>query len=567
MKRLWILLCLLLLVGCAQKKAAPGETTIPEPTGAYIAEHPVELATAGAVRVFQLGGSRIYGMAGGIALGGGDGKLTLYDPQEGKVLHHGPEAKQILVVDGSCIYYWDDAVCCYDFQTEKTQRWSLPQELQGDVAVGAETREIYYCTPGKIYAMEMDSGISRLIKSHSAQEQTLTGAYLGGSVLGWQTETGMAYLSASDGSMCSDEQGLQKLYTDHEAYLALRRDGLVDQVIAGSQSAEPVLVQLPWEQVLPAFPMNGVLQVEPGLKLSFYDLASGRKTAELILPEAADYTDIAVTDGFVWILTADTLYRWEISKSAVAEETVYTGPVYSLENPDPQGMVQCNTRIQQMEQDYGIRVHIGADAVAKAGSLTVAGEHQIPAITQMLDQLEPLLQTFPTGFLRHTVTKGYVHVLLLRRVDTAEGYARFWKDGHCYLAIGLDADMPKAFLTGLGGAVDSRILGHSRDLEYWNQANPKGFAYVSDGQMPEEYEAYVGTYFTESKAMTYPNEDRASIFYYAMIPGNEELFAQETMQKKLKMLCEGIREAFDLKKNTQVLPWEQYLEISLAYTK
>jgi len=65
--------------------------------------------------------------------------------------------------------------------------------------------------------------------------------------------------------------------------------------------------------------------------------------------------------------------------------------------------------------------------------------------------------------------------------------------------------------------------------------------------------------------MSFPSEDRARIFYYAMTEGNEELFTSSTLQAKLKTLCEGIREAYGWQKESQVFPWEQYLEQSLAY--
>ena len=43
-----------------------------------------------------------------------------------------------------------------------------------------------------------------------------------------------------------------------------------------------------------------------------------------------------------------------------------------------------------------------------------------------------------------------------------------------------------------------------------------------------------------------------------MMPGNEEIFASETMQKKLLTLCQGIRQAFALEEDVAYL-WEQYL--------
>jgi len=47
--------------------------------------------------------------------------------------------------------------------------------------------------------------------------------------------------------------------------------------------------------------------------------------------------------------------------------------------------------------------------------------------------------------------------------------------------------------------------------------------------------------------------------------GNESYFESEAMQKKLRQLCLGIREAFDLKKSVEVFRWEQYLNKPLNH--
>ena len=60
--------------------------------------------------------------------------------------------------------------------------------------------------------------------------------------------------------------------------------------------------------------------------------------------------------------------------------------------------------------------------------------------------------------------------------------------------------------------------------------------------------------------MTFPHEDRCRIFVTAMAEGNAEVFESETMQKKLQRVCDGIREAWDLEKTTEVFLWEQYLK-------
>ena len=64
--------------------------------------------------------------------------------------------------------------------------------------------------------------------------------------------------------------------------------------------------------------------------------------------------------------------------------------------------------------------------------------------------------------------------------------------------------------------------------------------------------------------MCYAREDRAQIFEYAMQAGNQEVFASDTMQKKLLTVCKGIRDAFGWKKTEGAFPWEQYLEKPLG---
>ena len=49
-----------------------------------------------------------------------------------------------------------------------------------------------------------------------------------------------------------------------------------------------------------------------------------------------------------------------------------------------------------------------------------------------------------------------------------------------------------------------------------------------------------------------------------MAEENAGVFASETMQKKLRRMCEGIREAYGLEKVKEIFPWEQYLHRPLV---
>ena len=119
--------------------------------------------------------------------------------------------------------------------------------------------------------------------------------------------------------------------------------------------------------------------------------------------------------------------------------------------------------------------------------------------------------------------------------------------------------------------METHILGNSIALDQWAKLNPVDFAYdydylanaQRDGSefLQPDTRSFVDTY-----SMSYPKEDRARIFEYAMTAGNASLFAASPLQYKLKMLCQGIREAFGLKKSPENFPWEQYLNQPMAYT-
>ena len=66
---------------------------------------------------------------------------------------------------------------------------------------------------------------------------------------------------------------------------------------------------------------------------------------------------------------------------------------------------------------------------------------------------------------------------------------------------------------------------------------------------------------------TYPKEDRARVWEYALMPDMEATFDSDIMQSKLHLLSFSIRDAFNWKKDSRAFPWEYYLEEPLAYVK
>ena len=572
MKRLiWLLMAALLLTGCAGQNATDASTvstTAPVPAGVYIPNGQAEQESGGAVRAYHTTGVKLYAMDNGIGILDDQGRLTLMNKETGVLKTACSAVTDLHAVSGNSVFYYDTAIHEYNIKTAEKKTWELPAEMIGDFAIGLQTREIYYCTAGQVCALNMDSGLSRMLKQHSSQQQSIVGAYFGGEVIGWETEDGISYLSCENGLTLHQDDHVFAMQTQQESYFARRMDGIVEQKIFGQMGAEAKQLNVDSMVIAPAFAQQGVVtaNVDNGLKLSFYDTATGKKMAETVISREDNCLDVISDGQLIWALTETAIYSWDMSKSGISDDTVYTSPVWSAQMPDAESMGVVTQRIEQMQKTYGVKLHTGLDAVKNAQE-SMTPEHQAQTISMMLDALEPCLQLLPEGFLKNTVKAGWVRICLVRDVASETGYVRYWHDGDCYVAISLDADMQEAFLTGLGGAVDSHILGNSRDLEYWNDLNPQGFAYTHEQALPEEYEAYIPAYFADALSMTYGSEDRARIFLYAMTEGNEELFAQPVMQRKLILLCEGIRESYNYKKKTDVFPWEQYLEESLAYVE
>ena len=112
--------------------------------------------------------------------------------------------------------------------------------------------------------------------------------------------------------------------------------------------------------------------------------------------------------------------------------------------------------------------------------------------------------------------------------------------------------------------LDTYIFGRSREYDDWESVNPAGFAYdLSYDLYAQRAESpWLGEgerAFINSLSMTYPNEDRATVFEYAMGSGNEAYFATEIMQIKLQKICDAIREAFAWEDVEETFLWEQYL--------
>ena len=126
-----------------------------------------------------------------------------------------------------------------------------------------------------------------------------------------------------------------------------------------------------------------------GLQLAFYDLASGKKTAAVTIEAPIKPKQILADrwTGCVWILTEDNkLLRWNPDLSAIEQEQVYSGPVYSSSSPDEEGLKALQERVDAINRDYGVTVRIWQAAVKSNNGYDLEPEYQTSAIRKALEK-------------------------------------------------------------------------------------------------------------------------------------------------------------------------------------
>ena len=595
MKRLLPLLLVLclLLAGCGRNPQVPTQQQkdpTKEQTGLYDPKHPLEKATYGAVKAFPLEkgsdycgllemGNRLLlvGKEGALAVLQGDtcanvAAITAENPQ----LH--AKAQYLDATAQGVAYYAPKTqqIVLLNPQLQEVSRVALPAQMQGEPVIHLDAYEAFYCVSGQIMALNLQNGLSRLVRSHSYETQQLLGSCFDGTVLiGCFGEDKVIYFSAETGRTLYDGDGsLEYLYSQAGRYFASRMDGCTRQRIVGTLEGTPQAFMGQEELYAPALAMGGVVSYTPGSNtaLRYYDLDSGLCTAQVTLYDTADPMAFLAARETLWILTnsekGQLLCCWDMSLSPAKEETQYVSELITAENPDLVGIAACQLQAGALTEKYGVQVHLWQDALQVTGGYDLTAEYQVSALSRMLRELEAALEIFPEGFLTRTLESGDIHVNLVRSTGQDDRAVCFWHEGDCYIFIGCEADAEEAFLYGFGFAMDAHVLGNSRKFDDWALMNPEGFVYTPElGEDTQQWLTDEDRAFLEAQALRYPHYDRSTVFLYAMTQLGQGAFDSPIMQQKLLCMCRAIREAYRLEKSTEVYPWEQYLQESLAYVK
>lgn len=614
MKRFFpILLAVALLCGCTATPVAtiPAETsptlevTLPESDGLYDPESALERSTNGAVQVFPLDADNyisIRPMGDSIVAvqGGTTSTLTKFSGEtliptvirelDTRISFEDPSVQ----VSSKGVTYYDDQtqeLVFLDTSLKEVSRFALPADILGEPILSADRKSLYYCTSEALRVMDLELNLDRLIKEMSLPYQSPVGLHCGDTILECNTQNSAGqwarlFISTGSGLTICEAQGDLELATTRSTYFAVNSDGAFPEMLYGAVGQQPLALSCSsiHFDAVPLLERDGVILItqsdERTIVLDHYDLSTGKRTATLSLPETAGPSSFYAQEDVIYFVGydeqtgADAIYRWSPAGTPTGDETSYFTTRRSYDAPDEEGLARCAEVAAEISQRHGVEVLLWQDAVATVPSeYTLEAEYQVPLILDCLEQLGLALGSYPTGFLKQAAIgtqSGTLRICLVRGIygssslgslDSVNGL-QFWDSNEdAYVCLVADTDLSPQLYHELFHVIDSRVLSTCSAYDDWEALNPAGFEYDYDYLLNQSRTALtlVGTAFVDGYSMSFPKEDRASIMEYAMMAGNEALFASPVLQSKLQQLCQGIRQAFKLELSQQTYLWEQYL--------
>ena len=501
-----VIMLILLLAGCGNRgdMSNTEATTAPETLPSYYhAQSDIEVQTNGAVMQYDLPDSQGYRWIkkiGNNILLASDSNLSqlrVLDPQRGEqvaFLQLEDEVLEICQTLPEGFAYYDsisNSVCYLDGELKQIQTVYLGTDMQTPV-ISPDGSEIYYCVEDEIRAYDVNNKISRLIKNHTYSQLELLGTCFDGSRIVGRFADGegisTVYISVSNGQTMYVENEIEELTTWKDQYYAVRMDGVVRQRLFGAIESSAQQVNVPDANVFGAPEMGAVVGYDMNeagsLVMNYYDVASGKRITSIeisgVMMPSQFFAD--ASSGCIWLIAATAegqqrLLRWNVdAATALNDEVVYTGPLFTASFVDSEGLKKCNERVSDLNNKYGVRIRIWEEAIKVTGNYTLEGEYQVAAIQQMLDQLEVVLDEFPTKFLQKSISSR-IRICLVRSVDSEQKAVQFWEGEFAFIVLPVGADIRSDFIKGLGFVVDSHVLGNSPKFDYWDSLNPKGFVY------------------------------------------------------------------------------------------
>lgn len=485
---------------------------------------------------------------------------------------------------------WDTAegIACYDHTQHQilfldtnlaeSRRVTLPQNITTAPQLSSDGKSIYYAIPGALYRWDLSTGIRQRIQELDTDGLTLDALQWEDTILQCSVSGETRFFHTGDGHLVSSPPGSVRLITRGDTYYASFPSGLLRRLVFGNSAGEATGLypeDLSGEGYF--LPEANWAIIQSGQRLEVYDLDSGQLRDDLTLEEGHKLRSIhGGSDGRVLLLVdsgdKSLLLFWQPTQ-AKAGGNCYTEAYFPDSSPDAATLALCRTYADELEARYGIFIRIGKEAAAcSPWDYRFQPELQTPVILRMLTALGDCLSQFPASLLTDTAGQfDSLTLCLVRAISGAAGESslnaatglQFLDGKDAYIAVAASTYAPRSMCHELFHVMESRILSTSNALDDWDKHNPAGFSYSLHYDTTADRSVYLNGQhraFVDHYSMSYPKEDRARIFEYAMQSDQAELFRSDIMQEKLQAICTGIRESYVLEKYEGDLPWEQYLE-------
>ena len=368
----------------------------------------------------------------------------------------------------------------------------------------------------------------------------------------------------------------------------LRRDGAEGEYLLTDADFSASFVW-PHSAVTLLSPRQHLLLTDlTGRELMLYD-TRGHFVSNCTLPEA-EYATVGTDlvwsgywDGYFFTDTIDgdcRLMFWDPALETQGEDLALT-PEEESQKAQPVLEDALYQRAEALSERFGVKILIGEQCASDYSHYNTYHLTDPTFVSEALDILETAMSRYPEGFFRqlfHGPFK-YIQIELVGALMLKEGTenqpgdaAAFVQEREGYLMIPMNGFLLRhdTVYHEFSHVVDRR-LGWDAQIredalyseENWLALHPEGFAYtMSYTDIPEETLRYLETgYFDYEYSMTYPTEDRATLFAAFMNPS--PLLEERTgMQEKMDYYAHCIRDCFDTTGWPELTAWEAALEAS-----
>ena len=467
-------------------------------------------------------------------------------PTEGDSWYLSPE------LDTLYRFYGDEGLLARDLQTGK-ERWIVEHGAFTGV-IGPETEYILF-----EYTDERDQRTyQRCLNLYTGTMETIPGT----GPISTGTRHGEAWLLRRDGA--------------EGEYILL--DGEGASTFTWNRSAVTLL----------SHRKHLLLTDESGRKLQLYDIR-GRFLSSCTLPEeeygsvGTDLVWSGYWDGYFFTDTIEGSCRlmfWDVDEKTQGEDLELI-PMEEPRKPQPVMEEALYERARALSERFGVEILIAEQCAADYSHYDSYRLEDPSSVRSALDLLEECLGRYPEGFFRQLPHGPFTQIrielvggLMLKDSGANQpsdtGAFVQEQDDHILMVVNGYLAQPDTIYHEFSHVIDRR-LGWDAQLradalyseESWLALQPEGFDYaMSYTQMPEETLGYLETgYFVTDYSMTYPTEDRATLFAEAMTQG-PLLEGSPGLQAKMDYYARCIRDCFDTEGWPEVTAWEQTLKES-----